>query len=123
MLNVENILQSLIRLIKTVIMQLLVNLILLAIAHQLSLTSGLRVIDNGLGLPVYGSEERVVNYALLAADTKAALPSQLQTLLILFTFFSDHHLLVCNFGCFAHHPLLLSTTSSVWESLDLTVHE
>ena len=74
MLNVENILQSLIRLIKTVIMQLLVNLILLAIAHQLSLTSGLRVIDNGLGLPVYGSEERVVNCALLAADTKADRP-------------------------------------------------
>ena len=80
MLDVENILQSLIRLIKTVIMQLLVNLILLAIAHQLSLTSGLRVIDNGLGPPVYDSEENVVDYALLAADTKATLPSQVQAM-------------------------------------------
>ena len=55
-------------------MQLVTNLFLLA--QQLSLTSGLRVIDNGLGLPAYGPEERVVDYALLAADQKAALPSQ-----------------------------------------------
>ena len=57
-------------------MQLLANLFLLAIAHQVSLISGLRVIDNGLGLPVYGSEERIVDYAFLAADQKATLPSQ-----------------------------------------------
>ena len=55
-------------------MQLLTNLFLLA--HQLNLISGLRVIDNGLGLPVYGAEENIVDYALLATDQKAALPSQ-----------------------------------------------
>ena len=61
------------------IMQLLANLFLLS--HQLSLTSGLRVIDNGLGLPVYASEEEeVVDYALLADDHKAALPSQVQSI-------------------------------------------
>ena len=76
MLNVENILQSLIRLNKTVIMQLLANLILFGIAHQFSLTSGLRTMDNGLGLGLYGSEERIVDYAFLAADQKAPLPSQ-----------------------------------------------
>ena len=36
------------------------------------------MIDNGLGLPVYGSQEKIVDYALLAADTKATLPSQVQ---------------------------------------------
>ena len=74
--NVENVLQSLI--FNSDIMQLLANLFLLA--HQLSLTSGLRVIDNGLGLPVYASEEEVVDYALLADDHKAALPSQVQAI-------------------------------------------
>ena len=60
-------------------MQLLKNLMLLA--QQLTLTSGLRVIDNGLGLPVYDSDENVVvDYALLAADTKAALQSQVQAM-------------------------------------------
>ena len=59
-------------------MQLLTNLFVLA--QQLSLTSGLRVIDNGLGLPVYGPEENVVDYALLAVDKKAALPSQVQAM-------------------------------------------
>ena len=55
-------------------MQLLANLFILA--HQLRLTSGLRVLDNGLGLAVYGSEHTVVDYALLASDKKDALPSQ-----------------------------------------------
>ena len=59
-------------------MQLLTNLFLLA--HQLSLTSGLRVIDNGLGLAAYGPEENVVDYALLAAGTKATLPRQVQAM-------------------------------------------
>ena len=45
---------------------------------QLSFTSGLRVIDNGLGLPVFGSEANVADFALLAADTKATLPNQVQ---------------------------------------------
>ena len=60
-------------------MQLFTTLFLLA--HQISLISGLRVIDNGLGPPVYGSEESIVDYALLAADQKAALPSQVQAIL------------------------------------------
>ena len=34
------------------------------------------MIDNGLELPVYGSEESIVDFALLAADQKATLPSQ-----------------------------------------------
>ena len=59
---------------KTDTMQLLTNLFLLA--HQLNLISGLRVIDNGLGLAAYGAEENIVDYALLATDQKAALPSQ-----------------------------------------------
>ena len=59
-------------------MQLLTNLFLLA--HLLSLSAGLRVIANGLGLPVYGAEENVVDYALLSVDTKAALPSQVQAI-------------------------------------------
>ena len=58
------------------IMRLLFNLFFLA--HQLSLTSGVRVIDNGLGLAVYGSEDTMVDFALLAADTKASLPKQVQ---------------------------------------------
>ena len=57
-------------------MQVLANLFLLI--HQLSFTSGLRVIDNGLGLPVFGSEANVADFALLAADTKATLPNQVQ---------------------------------------------
>ena len=60
----------------TDIMRLLFNLFFLA--HQLSLTSGVRVIDNGLGLAVYGSEDTMVDFALLAADTKASLPKQVQ---------------------------------------------
>ena len=60
-------------------MQLLPNLLLLA--HQLKTGSALRVLDNGLQLPVYGAEEKVVDYAVLASDQKAALPSQVQTIL------------------------------------------
>ena len=59
-------------------MQLLTNLFVLA--QQLSPTAGLRVIGNGLGLPVYGAEENVVDYAQLAVDKKAALPSQVQAI-------------------------------------------
>ena len=62
----------------TDVMQLLTNLILLA--HQLQMTSGLRLLDNGLGPAVFGAEEEVVDYALLAKDQKAALPSQVQDL-------------------------------------------
>ena len=57
-------------------MQLLTSLLLLA--QQLSLTSGLRVIDNGMDFAVYGPEDTVVDYAILAADQKAALPAEVQ---------------------------------------------
>ena len=57
-------------------MHLLVKLFFLA--HHLKTTLGLRVIDNGLGAPVFGAEGTIVDYALLAADQKAALPSQVQ---------------------------------------------
>ena len=49
------------------------------LAQQLSAISALRVLENGLGLPVYGTEETIVDYALLAADQKANLPSQVQS--------------------------------------------
>ena len=63
--------------VKTDIMQLLTNLLL---AHQLCTTSGLRVIDNGLGLLVadFESDASIVDFALLSADQTASLPSQVQ---------------------------------------------
>ena len=57
-------------------MQQLTNTFLLA--FQLKTIHGLRVIDNGLGPPVYGAEETMVDFAFLAADRKATLPSQVQ---------------------------------------------
>ena len=65
-------------------MQLLTNLCLLS--HQLILASGLRVIDSGLGPHVY-REKNVVDFALLAADSKAALPSQVQAICYFLTFY------------------------------------
>ena len=50
------------------------------LACHLCTISALRVIDNGVGLPVHGSEEKVIDFAILAADQKAALPSQVQTI-------------------------------------------
>ena len=58
------------------VLQMLSKLFLLA--HQLVISSGLRVIDNGLGQPMFGVEEEVVNFAELATDQKASLPSQVQ---------------------------------------------
>ena len=83
-------------------MQQLTNLFLLA--HLLSLSAGLRVIANGLGLPVYGAEENVVDYAQLAVDKKAALPSQVRPgnmLVLIFFLFSSpsarlQHLMLCS---------------------------
>ena len=63
-------------------MQLMRNICLpFLLAHMT--TFGLRVISNGLGLPVYGDAEKTVNYALLASDQKAALPSQVLVLKII----------------------------------------
>ena len=44
------------------------------------------MIDNGLGPHVY-NEKNVVDYALLAADSKAALPSQVQAICYFLTFY------------------------------------
>ena len=56
-------------------MLLLQNLFLVAL--QLRATSGLRVLGNGLGLPVYGAEHTiVVDYAVLDEDKKGTLPKQ-----------------------------------------------
>ena len=58
-------------------MQFLMNSFILA--FQVRTISGLRVIDNGVGPLVFGAEETIVDFALLAADQKATLPSQVQT--------------------------------------------
>ena len=72
-------LMKLTNIFKTNTMQLMANLFLLA--HQLETTFGLQVIDSGLGHSVHGAEETViVDYALLADDQKATLPSQVQEL-------------------------------------------
>ena len=60
-------------------MFILLTIYLLA-CHLCTIISGLRVIDNRVGLPVHGSEEKVIDFAHLAADQKAALPSQVQTI-------------------------------------------
>ena len=60
-------------------MQLLMKLF---VAHQLIPTSALVVIDNGVGPAAYGTEESIVDYALLAADQNAALPSQVSFLIM-----------------------------------------
>ena len=117
------------------------------LVHQLDTTLGLRVIDNGLGFPVYGGEDAMVDYALLADDQKSTLPSKVQhrhyhmhrarttcqasIVLLIFTNhefsilelpYSVHHLLVCDCGCFADQHLLLPTSPPVWESLDCIHH-
>ena len=63
--------------LKTETMQFLMNSFILA--YQVRTISGLRVIDNGVGPLVFGAEETIVDFALLAADQKATLPSQVQT--------------------------------------------
>ena len=62
----------------TNIMKLLPRVLLL-LAYQLLTTSGLRVVDNGLGRHEFGAEEVMVDFAHLV-DRKAALPSQVQTI-------------------------------------------
>ena len=63
--------------LKTETMQFLMNSFILA--FQVRTISGLRVIDNGVGPLVFGAEETIVDFALLAADQKATLPGQVQT--------------------------------------------
>ena len=97
-------------------MQLLVNFFFLA--HQLRTTFGLRVLDNGIGPFLWGPEEVIVDYALLAADQKATLPSQVRKHSALELSFSVHHLLICNNRCFVNQRQLFPTSFSFWESLD-----
>ena len=97
-------------------MQLLVNFFFLA--HQLRTTFGLRVLDNGVGFLLWGPEENIVDYALLAADQKATLPSQVRKHSALELSFSVHHMLICNNRCFVNQRQLFPTSFSFWESLD-----
>ena len=46
---------------------------------HLTTISGLKSIDNGVGLIVWGAEEKVVDYAVLDDDQVAALPSQVES--------------------------------------------
>ena len=55
-------------------MQFQIYLYFLAKQHYLA--SALQVIDNGIGPAVYGAEDMMVDYAYLADDQNAALPSQ-----------------------------------------------
>ena len=74
----KNVLQRLTELInRTESMHELVKLFFLAL--QLRTSFGLRVIDNGLGPPQFGAEESISNFALLAEDQKATLPSKVHT--------------------------------------------
>ena len=74
----KNVLQKLTEFInRTESVHELVKLFFLAL--QLRTIFGLRVIDNGLGPPQFGAEESILNFAFLAEDQKATLPSQVHT--------------------------------------------
>ena len=74
----KNVLQKLTELInRTESVHELVKLFFLAL--QLRTSFGLRVIDNGLGPPQFGAKDSILNFALLAEDQKATLPSKVQT--------------------------------------------
>ena len=107
-------------------MQLLTNLCLLS--HQLILASGLRVIDNGLGPHVY-NEKNVVDYALLAADSKAALPSQVQAICyFLFFFLPAFQFTICSSATsdamisVVHFFQLLRQSGDPWITLIMQPH-
>ena len=73
------------------------------LSSQLRSSSGLKTIDNGVGPIIWGAEEKVVDYAVLADDETAALPSQV-------TSFS-----VFNFCFFLIQFTICSSTT--WEAL------
>ena len=51
--------------------------IFILLLNQIAAISGLRVVDTGVGLPVYGAKEDIVtDFASLAGDPKSNLPSQ-----------------------------------------------
>ena len=57
------------------------------LSSQLRSSSGLKTIDNGVGPIIWGAEEKVVDYAVLAEDETAALPSQVTFFLFLVSVF------------------------------------
>lgn len=98
----------------------LINLLL--VAHKLCAASTVKVIDNGLGDTLNGLEEKIVDYALLAADEKANLPSQVCLgFVCAFTYmyvFPVHYMLLYCYGSFHQHNLSFPTSPRVWGSLD-----
>ena len=57
--------------------------IFILLVNQIAAISGLRVIDTGVGLPVYGAKEDIVtDFASLAGDPKSNLPSQVSLIRI-----------------------------------------
>ena len=58
----------------------------LLLLHQAWITSAQKVIGNGLGFAVLGAEELIVDYAELADDEQANLPSQVCLTLCLLAF-------------------------------------
>ena len=61
-------------------MQWLAYVILLL--RQDYITTALRVIENGLGLPIFMEEDIMFDYAILADDQKDALPTQVIKMLL-----------------------------------------
>ena len=61
-------------------MQWLAYVILLL--RQNYITTALRVIENGLGLPIFMEEDIMFDYAILADDQKGALPTQVIKMLL-----------------------------------------
>ena len=119
----------------------------LSLLLLLGSTSGLRVLDNGLGLPVYGAEDNVVDFASLANDQEADLPSQVAVCsfisynlnppflpfpcsmfvrfvnafsiyVLLYILYLVHGVLLCNNRRSPYCDQLLSTSPTLWGTLD-----
>ena len=91
------------------------------LSSQLRSSSGLKTIDNGVGPIIWGAEEKVVDYAVLADDETAALPSQVTTFSVFnFCFFSSsvYNLFLNNVGGFDNQPLFFPTPTRIRETLD-----
>ena len=54
--------------------------LLVLLLHQNDIASALRMIENGLGEPIFMDETLIENYAILADDKKANLPTQVNEL-------------------------------------------
>ena len=90
------------------------------LSSQLRSSSGLKTIDNGVGPIIWGAEEKVVDYAVLADDETAALPSQVTSFSVFsFCFFSSvYNLFLNNVGGFDNQPLFFPTPTRIRETLD-----